>query len=305
MPVFVATVIAFGWLLPAAAERTTLSLDGTWSVAEGIQPEKVPTSFNHKVAVPGLTNQAQPAFPDVDRYETHEFVFTMKHNEVLPKSEKCEVLGRTPQKRIYFWYERTFTAPAKRDSAMLVVNKAQFGTSVWLNGKNIGEHLGCFTAGRFDATAAMNWKGENRLLVRIGAHPGALPVWALYGTDGEKAVWTPGIYDRVSLLLADLPAIETIQVAPQIQSSTILVQTRLRNPGPARVAVISHRLKTWKDGQAVGQPVQQEVSLAAGEEKTITQTVAVPGAVLWSPDNPFLYVLDTSTGGDSCSTRFG
>jgi len=47
------------------------------------------------------------------------------------------------------------------------------------------------------------------------------------------------------------------------------------------------------------------VELAAGEEKTITQTVPVPGAVLWSPDNPFLYVLDTNTGGDSCSTRFG
>jgi hypothetical protein len=78
----------------------------------------------------------------------------------------------------YFWYERTFTAPARRDSAVLVVNKAQFGTAIWLNGKNIGEHLGCFTAGRFDATAAVNWSGENRLLIRIGAHPGALPVWA-------------------------------------------------------------------------------------------------------------------------------
>jgi len=216
MPVLVASVVALGWLLPAAAQRTTLSLDGTWSVAEGIQAEEVPASFDHKVAVPGLTNQARPAFPDVDRYETHEFVFTMKHNGVLPASEKCEALGRTPQKRNYFWYERTFTAPARRDSAVLVVNKAQFGTAVWLNGKNLGEHLGCFTAGRFDATAAMNWNGENRLLIRIGAHPGALPVWALYGTDGEKAVWTPGIYDRVSLLLADSPTIETIHVAPQI-----------------------------------------------------------------------------------------
>jgi hypothetical protein len=280
-------------------------LDGTWSVAEGSRPEEIPPRFDHQVAVPGLTNQARPAFPDVDRYETHEFVFTMKNNAVLPKSEKCEALGRTPQQRNYFWYQRTFTAPARRDSAVLVVNKAQFGTAVWLNGKSIGEHLGCFTAGRFDATEAMNWNGQNRLLIRIGAHPGALPAWALYGTDGEKAVWTPGIYDRVSLLLADAPTIETIQVAPQIQSSTILVETRLRNPGPARVAVISQRLKTWKEGQAVGPPVREEVSLAAGEEKTLTQSVPVPGAVLWSPENPFLYVLDTSTGGDSCSTRFG
>lgn len=151
----------------------------------------------------------------------------------------------------------------------------------------------------------MNWSGANRLLIRIGAHPGALPAWALYGTDGEKAVWTPGIYDRVSLLLADAPIIETIQVAPRIQNATILVETRLRNPGPARVAVISQRLKTWKEGQAVGPPLRKEVALAAGEEKTLTQSVPVPGAVLWSPENPFLYVLDTSSGGDSCSTRFG
>ncbi len=171
MPVLVASVVALGWPLAAAAQRTTLSLDGTWSVAEGIQPEEIPPRFDHQVAVPGLTNQARPAFPDVDRYETHEFIFTMKNNAVLPKSEKCEALGRTPQKRNYFWYERTFTAPARRDSAVLVVNKAQFGTAVWLNGQNLGEHLGCFTAGRFDATAAMNWSGENRLLIRIGAHP--------------------------------------------------------------------------------------------------------------------------------------
>ncbi len=89
-PFLVTSVLVLGWLLPAAAQRTTIPLDGTWSVAEGIQPEQVPTSFDHEVAVPGLTNQAQPAFPDVDRYETHEFVFTMKHNAVLPKSEKCE-----------------------------------------------------------------------------------------------------------------------------------------------------------------------------------------------------------------------
>ena len=40
--------------------------------------------------------------------------------------------------------------------------KAQFGTAVWLNGKSVGEHLGSFTAGHFDLTGAINWKGENR-----------------------------------------------------------------------------------------------------------------------------------------------
>ena len=112
-------------------------------------------------------------------------------------------------------------------------------------------------------------------------------------------MWTPGIYDRVSLLLADSPVDRSVQVAPQ--------NPRLDDPRPdaadgtpARrcVAEIVHRVKTWKGGRAVGQPVAQRVELAAGEEKTLTQSIALPNATLWCPENPFLYVLETSTGGD-------
>ena len=133
-------------------------LDGTWAVADSVGADAIPASFDHAVAVPGLINQAKPHFADVDQYETFEYVENRKHWGIVPPGEKCEGLGRTRQKRNYFWYERTFSAPAKRDSAVLVVNKAQFGTAVWLNGKKIGEHLGCFTAGRFDVAAAINWK---------------------------------------------------------------------------------------------------------------------------------------------------
>ena len=111
--------------------------------------------------MPGLTNQAQPAFPDVDRYETHEFVFTMKHNAVLPKSEKCDALGRTPQKRNYFWYERTFTAPARsgtppcwsstrRSSARLFGSTARTSANIWVVLPPAGS----------TSTAAMNWSGR-------------------------------------------------------------------------------------------------------------------------------------------------
>ena len=68
---------------------------------------------------------------------------------------------------------------------------------------------------------------------------------------------------------------------------------------------MTYRVRTWKDNRPVGQVVSQEVNLAAGEEKTITQTVPVPNATLWSPDNPFLYVVEANSGGDSYSCRFG
>jgi hypothetical protein len=290
---------------PVQAGRVVVPLDGDWAIADGRQPDEIPLRFDHTVAVPGLVNQSRPGFPDVDHYETHEYVWTMARYGVLPAGDKVEGLARTRQKRNYFWYQRTFTPPAKKQVATLVVNKAQFGTAVWLNGRKIGQHAGCFTAGHFDLTPALDWKGPNRLLVRIGAHPGALPDWAFWGSDGEKGPWTPGIYDSVSVLLSDNPLIQTVQVAPRIQSSEIVVQTRLQNFGPACSTELRQEVRTVKGDKPAGQPACQRIDLAPGEEKVVQQTLQIPQAVLWGPDNPFLYVLRTATGGDSCSTRFG
>ncbi len=52
----------------APAERITVPLDGAWSVGESLGAEEVPADFAHTVAVPGLTNQAKPPFPEIDQY---------------------------------------------------------------------------------------------------------------------------------------------------------------------------------------------------------------------------------------------
>jgi beta-galactosidase len=99
--------------------------------------------------------------------------------------------------------------------------------------------------------------------------------------------------------------IDSVQVAPRIESSEILVETELTNHGSARPVTLTQRVKTWKSGANVGQVVSEQVSLAAGEHKLVRQTVAIPNAELWSPDDPFLYVLETSSESDSSTTRFG
>jgi beta-galactosidase/beta-glucuronidase len=45
--------------------------------------------------------------------------------------------------------------------------------------------------------------------------------------------------------------------------------------------------------------------LAPGEQRSLTQVVRISNPRLWSPEDPFLYVLDTGTGGDAVATRFG
>jgi hypothetical protein len=66
----------------------------------------------------------------------------------------------------------------------------------------------------------------------------------------------------------------------------------------------------WLKGQKIGSTrvasaPAQDLSLQPGEERTITQTIPIPGAHLWTPEDPFLYVAKSSTGGDAVTTRFG
>ena len=295
------------WGLPVlAGERVTLSLDGTWQIDQSVSPGDLPAAFRHQVPVPGMANLAQPPFAGVDQFDSRELINNRVRRKRLPASALVETVGIPRQDRNYFWYQKLFTVPARRQVAMLKINKAQFGTAVWLNGHKIGEHLGCFTAGYFNLTEAIDWKGQNRLVARVGAHPAALPPSVPAGTDFEKLKWTPGIYDSVSLALSDNPVIETVQVAPRIRSSGILVQTLVKNHGATPIAFrLSHRVKTWQGGNPVGRPVSERLSLQPGEERTRLATIRIPSPTLWTPENPFLYVVESSTGGDSLATRFG
>ena len=292
--------------LPCLAGRVTVSLDGTWHIADSVQADAIPASFDHTVPVPGLAHSAVPAFPDIDRFDSREIINNRVRRKLLPESAVIATAGIPRQSRNWFWYQTAFRAPARKQVAILKINKAQFGTAVWLNGRKIGEHLGCFSAGYFDLTGAIDWQGENRLIVRIGAHPAVLPAGFPSGTDFEKNRWTPGIYDDVSVMFSDNPVIETVQVAPRLGSSSIEVEVRVKNYGtaPARFA-IAHTVRTWKQPHQVAASAPLRLQLAPGEQKTHRQTIAIPGAHLWTPEDPFLYVLDTSTGGDSASTRFG
>ena len=291
----------------AAPGRHTQSLDGAWQIADGKSPTEIPADFTHIVPVPGLANLANPPFLDVDKFISRENLANRIRSKLSPDEWLTNYWkGKVDQDRDYFWYRKTFRAPAKRDVALLKINKAQFGTAVWLNGRKRGEYAGCFTASYTPLDQAISWGQENTLVVRIGAHPAVLPDTYPTGSDFEKIKWTPGIYDSVSVIYCNNPVIETIQVAPRIASSEVVVQTKVKNHGAApAAALLAHTVKTWKGGKLVAASIPETVSLLPGEEKVRTQTIKIPDTHLWSPEDPFLYVVESSTGGDSLKTRFG
>jgi len=261
-----------------AGSRSTISLNGIWEIAEGSM-DTVPRQFKHRVAVPGLVDMVVPAF-----------------DEVGVKSEKRDA----------FWYRKTFTVDGDIPQiAILKIHKAKYGTKVFVNGKLIGEHQPCFTPVEFDVASALKGRGaENEIIVRIGAWLDSIPKTVLSGIDWEKKLFLPGIYDSVKLILTGSPYIVRVQTAPEVTKQTVRVQALLRNVGPRTMGQVEFKVREVKTGKIVGAK-STSYTLDKGAAQTVDVRIPIRNCQLWSPESPFLYELETSTGVDTKLDRFG
>lgn len=289
------------------AQRVTISLNGTWEIEESTLPDKIPAKFHREVEVPGLVNTSKPFFEGVDMFYSKEYY---SNSWAKPSLIKLDInpdtmkTGYSFQKRNYFWYRKSFQTKPGFEAVILKVNKAQFGTMVLVNGKKAGEYNGCFSAQYYNITNLIKSRGTNTVVIRIGAHPAVLPPSVPAGNDFEKRHWTPGIYDDVSVIFTNYPFIETLQVAPDIHKNEIVVQpVVILKPG-AGLLKLTGRVNEWKSGKEVS-VVTKEFDSEGETRQTVLFSIPVSDARLWSPEDPFLYTLNLSTGSDDINVRFG
>ena len=271
--------------------RTVMSLDGTWQIAEG-KMEQAPANFDRSVPVPGLVSLATPAF-----------------DAPGPKVAKSGSIPQKDPKRDAFWYRRTFSLDGPPPAvAKLKVAKAMFGTRVFLNGTLLGDHVPSFTPGYFDAKPALK-TGSNEILIRVGADRDAVGRAYPDGFDFEKERYIPGIFDSVELILSGTPHFVSVQAAPDVAGKTVRVQAVLRNEGGAAKAPVQASVKfvvrEAKSGKVAGRMTSEPVSLAKGAETTVDVRIPLNDCRLWSPEDPFLYMLEADSGADTFRTRFG
>jgi hypothetical protein len=259
------------------APRQVILLDGTWQVEQG-EMGAPPEVFSHTVPVPGLLDMAQPAFAEV---------------------------GRKSALRQAFWYRRTFRVDGPLPAmAVLKVAKAMFGTHVILNGTLLGDHPGSFTPGRFDARAALR-AGENELLIRVGAFRDSVPKSVPSGWDYEKMLYTPGIFDSVELILTGSPHIVRVQAAPDIQKQAVLVRAWVQDAAAPVLTKLHFTVREASSGEVAGEGDCQIAAAGNGAERQGQVTIAIRNCHLWSPEDPFLYELETRGAADVLKTRFG
>ncbi|MHC4694994.1 MAG: glycoside hydrolase family 2 protein, partial [Planctomycetota bacterium] len=258
--------------------RRIIDLNGTWEVAQGSM-DSLPDSFQHKVPVPGLVDMARPAFEEV---------------------------GKKSEKREAFWYRRTFTVKGKiPDVAILKIQKAKYGTKVFLNGELVGEHLPCFTPALLDVKKFLKGSGrENELIVRVGADRESMPKDMPGGWDFEKYLYIPGIYDSVELILTGKPFIANVQTVPNISENKVQVVTEVQGPVGSGYGSISYEVTEVRTGKLVGTVESRSIAFSVGTTK-LKASIPIENCKLWTPENPFLYELKLSTGEDCVRIRFG
>ncbi|MCK4519420.1 MAG: beta galactosidase jelly roll domain-containing protein, partial [Candidatus Omnitrophica bacterium] len=238
------------------ASRLTINLNGKWELEAS---KKRPESWHHTVVVPGLVDMAKPY--------------------LKWKSQKC------------FWYKKIFTLTPDqtRGQAFIKIEQSKYGTEAWLNGMYIGSYLGCYTSHNYKATKAINYNGENTLIVRVGTK-GALPKTGAVGHGYEKKSFIPGIWGDVSLILMHNPFIKRVQMIPHIETATAEARVTLKNlENIEQEVVISSRVIEKKSGKPASDEINTSCTLSARKEKTISVNVPVSNMRLWSPGHPFLY----------------
>lgn len=274
----------------AASGRLTISLDGTWQLAEG-QKDQRPAQFDRKVPVPGLVDMAQPGIA--------RDVFKNAKRRFGPEDEALAQRS--------YWYRHEFVVEGQAPSvATLLVRKAAYGSTVYLNGSKVGESLASFTANWYDVRNALRSGGAtNELLIRVGASRASLPPSVPTGWDYEKEYYIPGLFDSVELTLSGTPHIAQVQVVPEIRSKEARVVVQVKNAGASTSARLKFVVREAKSRKVVGRAESDLLSLAAGADQTVDVRIPIAHCRLWWPESPFLYALQVSSAADSFEAQFG
>ncbi len=246
-----------------AQPRLIISLNGAWQIEPG--ENEVPSGeWRHDVQVPALVDMARPA------YEWETFA--------------------------YHWYRHSFHLQENRraDLAFLKLQQASFGTEVWLNDKHLGGDMACYTSQEYDLRGVIKFGAENELLVRVGAKH-TLPPESAVGKDQEKALFIPGIWGDVDLILCGNPRIKLVQVIPHIDKSLAEVRITIENLETTQHEV---RISTTLFEKKSGNPASKEVLverllIGANAQVVVTFWQTLESMRLWSLEDPFLYELET------------
>ena len=263
----------------------TMSLNGEWNYIVDVQEEGY-YDYRMKPMQWGFFQNAKPQRPeDLIEYD-------------FDKSPTMQIPGdwNTQDERLFFyegtvWFKKSFQAVPMQDyRTLLYFGAVNYDCHVWVNGKEVGHHVGGFTPFNYDISDLLI-EGENTIIVKVDnkRHAEDVPTqifdWWNYGgiTRDVMLVKVPPVYlEDYNLQLTSL---EGRQLSFSVKLNKAEADHTVTLSIPE--LKIKKTIKTAADGTA-------SVNMKAKPQ-------------LWCPENPKRYqveiTLDNSTIGDSIGFR--
>lgn len=237
---------------PQMTRANWLSLNGLWEFAAAKDGDKPPI---------GQTLAEQILVP-------------------FPVESSLSGLGRHESQ---MWYRRTFDVPTAWSGQNVILH---FGAVDWqctvtLNGRQIGSHRGGYDRFSYDITSALKATGPQELIVYVNDPTDAGPQARGKQVLNPADIWftaSSGIWQTVWIEPVPASRISSVKTVPDIDAGLLRVNVEVTNAKRGdTVRVVA------KDGATIVGQGEQPFGSA--------MTIAIPGAHLWTVDDPFLYTL--------------
>jgi len=223
------------------------------------------------------------------------------------------------------WYRKLYRPEKKQrhQKTALIFDGAMNDAIIYLNGAEICRHTGGYLPFNVDMTNDLVYGKENEILVRLDNRenrqiPPGKPLAEL------DFLYYSGLYRNVSLSIKDRLHITNLMEADTLlgggvitgfrdinhDSATVIVSTLVNNDdNTPRSFTLSNTLFDAA-GNAAAAAETQKVEVEAGEHIRLSMELKVFKPALWSPEQPFLYLLSTQIFSDdkiidNLETRIG
>jgi len=186
------------------------------------------------------------------------------------------------------WYRKTFTLPAeaKDQSITIRFDGVMNHSTVYCNGRQVGQRPYGYSSFTCDLTPVLNFGGPNVLAVRVDHEQ--------YGDSRWYA--GSGIYRNVFLNLTGKIHVDTngtFVTTPKVSadSADVDVQTLVKNDGAeaANVTVVTSII----DGKGAAVASLAITGPVPIDGQTFGTVLKIPHPALWSPDHPAMYTIQT------------
>ena len=192
-----------------------------------------------------------------------------------------------------YTYEKTFVLPqdAKEQKIILEFEGVYRKATVYINGKKAAYHSYGYLGFYIDATKYLKFEEENIIRVEVLNHDQPNSRW-YSGTGIYRPVWLHVVPKKH--LRFDSIKITTLDY----KEPKIRVEAWPNAEGKVTVEILEAPVKSWEE-------LKTQVKTVLKVGGRFSYEISIPGARLWSPEEPNLYICRVTFGEDVQEETFG